>query len=186
VQVLKAEYKRGVDVVYEAVGGDMFKVAVDALATQGRVLVIGMMSQYGDGWPTAQHPGLPEKLLKKSATLQGARPPHVLLGAWESGSRSLHCHSVPALKACGPRRTVVVDLLVRCALDARSRVWHQQSCRICWQSCAPHSMLPPRVASPQWLLAHCLTAEIPLCRLLSAALRQQAAAAPPEALCAAR
>lgn len=72
LQVLRREYAKGVDVVYESVGGDMFKTAVDALAMRGRLLVIGMMSQYGDGWPVDNHPGLPEKLLKKSASLIGA------------------------------------------------------------------------------------------------------------------
>ena len=72
-QVLSAEYPNGIDVIYEAVGGDMFQAAVDAVAVQGRLLIIGMMSQYGEGWPLADHRGLPEKLLKKGATLQGAR-----------------------------------------------------------------------------------------------------------------
>ena len=30
-----------------------------------------MMSQYGEGWPPSQFRGLPEKLLRKSATLAG-------------------------------------------------------------------------------------------------------------------
>ena len=63
--------------VYESVGGQMFKAAVDALAFKGRLVVIGMMSQYGDGWPVDAHPGLPEKLLKKSAALIGTVLPAV-------------------------------------------------------------------------------------------------------------
>ena len=58
--------------MYESVGGQMFKAAVDALAFKGRLVIIGMMSQYGDGWPVDAHPGLPEKLLKKSASMIGA------------------------------------------------------------------------------------------------------------------
>ena len=69
--MLQKEYSNGVNVVYESVGGDMFKTSVDALADGGRLLVIGMMSQYGAGWPASQHRGLPEKLLKKSATMRG-------------------------------------------------------------------------------------------------------------------
>ena len=76
MQVLKQEYKNGVDLVYEAVGGEMFDIAVNALANRGCLLIIGMMSQYGAGWPVAQHKGLPEKLLKKSATLKGFFLPH--------------------------------------------------------------------------------------------------------------
>jgi NADPH-dependent curcumin reductase CurA len=61
--VLRAEYPRGVDVVYESVGGDMFRAAVDGLADRGRLVVIGMMGAYSEGWPPSNHPGLAEKLL---------------------------------------------------------------------------------------------------------------------------
>jgi hypothetical protein len=36
-----------------------------------QVIVIGMMSQYGEGWPASQHAGLCEKLLWKSASVSG-------------------------------------------------------------------------------------------------------------------
>lgn len=39
--MLKSEYPKGVDVVWESVGGDMFDTAVNALATRGRVIIIG-------------------------------------------------------------------------------------------------------------------------------------------------
>uniref|UniRef100_A0A7R9V375 Enoyl reductase (ER) domain-containing protein n=1 Tax=Chlamydomonas euryale TaxID=1486919 RepID=A0A7R9V375_9CHLO len=42
--VLRREYPRGVDVVYEGVGGSMFDAALSGLADRGRLLVIGMMS----------------------------------------------------------------------------------------------------------------------------------------------
>ncbi|KAG8504368.1 Prostaglandin reductase 3, partial [Galemys pyrenaicus] len=71
--VLKQEYPRGVDVVYESVGGPMFDVAVDALATHGRLIVIGFISGYQT--PTGLAPvkagALPAKLLRKSAGVQG-------------------------------------------------------------------------------------------------------------------
>ncbi len=35
----------------------MFDVAVDALAPRGRLVIIGMMSQYADGWVRRQYPG---------------------------------------------------------------------------------------------------------------------------------
>jgi len=77
-QVLKSEYKAGVDLVYESVGGDMFNTALNALAYKGRLVVIGMMSQYTSGkdggWAVLSHPGLPEKLLNKSATVTGEVP----------------------------------------------------------------------------------------------------------------
>ncbi|XP_021070204.1 prostaglandin reductase 3 [Mus pahari] len=71
--VLKQEYPEGVDVVYECVGGAMFDLAVNALATKGRLIVIGFISGYQS--PTGLSPVkagvLPAKLLKKSASLRG-------------------------------------------------------------------------------------------------------------------
>ncbi|XP_046527667.1 prostaglandin reductase 3 [Equus quagga] len=71
--VLKREYPKGVDVVYESVGGAMFDLAVDALAIKGRLIVIGFISGYQT--PTGLSPvkagALPAKLLRKSASLQG-------------------------------------------------------------------------------------------------------------------
>jgi NADPH-dependent curcumin reductase CurA len=49
----------------------MFDTCVDAIAPRGRLIIIGMMSQYGEGWQKRQYSGIAEKLLWKSATLQG-------------------------------------------------------------------------------------------------------------------
>lgn len=71
--VLKREYPAGVDVVYESVGGAMFDLAVDALTTKGRLIVIGFISGYQS--PTGLAPvkagTLPAKLLRRSASVQG-------------------------------------------------------------------------------------------------------------------
>ncbi|KAK2077140.1 hypothetical protein QBZ16_004774 [Prototheca wickerhamii] len=71
--VLRKEYPRGVDVVWESIGGDMFATCVNALATSGRLIVIGAMSQYKaeGGWQPQPHVGLPEKLLARNATVVG-------------------------------------------------------------------------------------------------------------------
>nr|GEY88300.1 ARP protein [Tanacetum cinerariifolium] len=57
VQVLKKEFPKGVDIVYESVGG-----------IYGRMVVIGMISQYQgeNGWKPREYAGLCEKLLAKS------------------------------------------------------------------------------------------------------------------------
>lgn len=71
--VLKQEYPKGVDVVYESVGGAMFDLALDALAVKGRLIVIGFISGYQT--PTGLSPvkagTLPAKPLKKSASVRG-------------------------------------------------------------------------------------------------------------------
>ncbi|CAA2958098.1 Zinc-binding alcohol dehydrogenase domain-containing protein 2 [Olea europaea subsp. europaea] len=43
--VLKAEFPKGVAIIYESVGGEMFDLCLNALATYGQLLVIGMISQ---------------------------------------------------------------------------------------------------------------------------------------------
>lgn len=70
-QVLKQEYPKGVDVVCELVGGEMFETCLNSLATGGRLVIIGAVSQYAKGWKASAHIGLPEKLLMKSAALVG-------------------------------------------------------------------------------------------------------------------
>ncbi|KAF5727247.1 zinc-binding alcohol dehydrogenase domain-containing protein 2 [Tripterygium wilfordii] len=71
--VLKKEFSKGVDIVYESVGGDMFNLCLNALALYGRMIVIGMISQYqGEhGWKPLAYTGLCEKLLAKSQTVAG-------------------------------------------------------------------------------------------------------------------
>ncbi|KAF2606199.1 hypothetical protein F2Q68_00043424 [Brassica cretica] len=43
--VLKKEFPKGVDIIYESVGGRMFDLCLNALAVYGRLIVIGMISQ---------------------------------------------------------------------------------------------------------------------------------------------
>ncbi|PWA79250.1 Alcohol dehydrogenase, C-terminal [Artemisia annua] len=82
-QVLKKEFPKGVDIVYESVGGDMFDTCFNALAVYGRMVIIGMISQvkpFSDiayafqyqgenGWKPRNYIGLCEKLLTKSQTM---------------------------------------------------------------------------------------------------------------------
>ncbi|KAL5201731.1 hypothetical protein ABZP36_036085 [Zizania latifolia] len=71
--VLKKEFPRGVDIIYESVGGEMFDLCLNALAVHGHLVVIGMISQYqGEhGWKPQNYTGLCEKILAKSQTVAG-------------------------------------------------------------------------------------------------------------------
>ncbi|CAK9162662.1 unnamed protein product [Ilex paraguariensis] len=71
--VLKREFPKGVDIIYESVGGEMFNLCLNALAIYGRLVVIGMISQYqGEhGWKPLNYTGLCEKILAKSQTVAG-------------------------------------------------------------------------------------------------------------------
>ncbi|KAJ0395025.1 hypothetical protein P43SY_003238 [Pythium insidiosum] len=76
-EVLKKEYPKGVDLVFESVGGEMFDTAVNNLARHGRVIVIGMIAGYEDSsafkGKKAGSSGAPltAKLLAKSASVRG-------------------------------------------------------------------------------------------------------------------
>ncbi|TMW57608.1 hypothetical protein Poli38472_003533 [Pythium oligandrum] len=74
--VLRKEYPRGVDLVFESVGGEMFEHAVNNLAVRGRLIVIGAIAGYEDSsaWKQKNAGGskpLPTKLLAKSTSVRG-------------------------------------------------------------------------------------------------------------------
>lgn len=72
--VLQKEYPKGVDVVYETVGGEMFDTCVDSLAVHGRLIIIGYIQGYDTekGYvPSRTLATLPARLLPKSASVRG-------------------------------------------------------------------------------------------------------------------
>ncbi|KAM6558157.1 hypothetical protein CsatA_027396 [Cannabis sativa] len=71
--VLKNEFPKGIDIIYESVGGQMFDLCLNALAVYGKLIVIGMISQYQgeQGWKPSNYTGLCEKILAKSQTVAG-------------------------------------------------------------------------------------------------------------------
>ena len=75
-QVLKAEAPGGLDVVYEAVGGDLFDTALRALAVKGRLLSIGFVGEYVDGPERVTDVRVYHRLLAKSASVLGFFLPH--------------------------------------------------------------------------------------------------------------
>ena len=74
---LKREFPKGVDVVWESVGGSMFDACARALKpVTGRMVIVGMMQEYrGEAWKHgragAGGAGLPELLLRRGATASG-------------------------------------------------------------------------------------------------------------------
>ncbi|BFZ05052.1 hypothetical protein BsWGS_08088 [Bradybaena similaris] len=85
-EVLSKEYPKGVDVVYESVGNEMFDAALKNLSTFGRLIVIGMISNYegqevkaGNTFTELKDKrtvNVPMTLLIKSATARGFFLPH--------------------------------------------------------------------------------------------------------------
>ena len=68
--VLKQEYPKGVDLVFESVGGKMFDTCVNALGTHGRLVIIGAISEYESGPQPVTDVRVLYKLLPKSASLR--------------------------------------------------------------------------------------------------------------------
>ncbi|XP_058502825.1 prostaglandin reductase 3-like [Solea solea] len=79
-KTLRKEYPKGINVVYESVGGSILETAVNSLANKGRLIVIGFISGYQtpSGIPPFKGGTLPVKLLQKSASMQGFFLPHFL------------------------------------------------------------------------------------------------------------
>ncbi|KAF4382451.1 hypothetical protein G4B88_011403 [Cannabis sativa] len=78
--VLKNEFPKGIDIIYESVGGQMFDLCLNALAVYGKLIVIGMISQYQgeQGWKPSNYTGLCEKILAKSQTVVVVDPKQFL------------------------------------------------------------------------------------------------------------
>ena len=74
-EVLKKEFPKGVDLVFESVGGEMFDTCVKSLTNHGRLVVIGSISGYQDAssWRSEAKGKAPlsSKLLTKSASVRG-------------------------------------------------------------------------------------------------------------------
>ena len=68
--VLKNEFPKGVDIVFETVGGETFDTALKALAIHGRLIVIGSMSEYETGPQNVNAPRIGYALLRKSASVR--------------------------------------------------------------------------------------------------------------------
>lgn len=69
--VLKTEFPNGVDIVFESVGGEMYDIALNALAVFGRLIVIGAISEYESGPQPVNRVRDSYALLRKSASVRG-------------------------------------------------------------------------------------------------------------------
>jgi hypothetical protein len=82
-QVINDEYPEKLTLVMENVGKALFDVAVDNLATRGRLVINGYISEYKSAPEIIEDARIYHKLLWKSASLRGFLMPHYLddLGA---------------------------------------------------------------------------------------------------------
>ncbi len=70
-QVLKQEYPRGIDLVFDCVGSQVFDVCADNLAIRGRLVVVGFISEYGKNLEEVTQPRIYHKIFWKAASVHG-------------------------------------------------------------------------------------------------------------------
>ena len=70
-EVLHKEYPKGVDVVFESVGGEMLSTCINSLSIGGRLIMIGAVSTYKNTSIANSVPIPTVKLLFKSASVRG-------------------------------------------------------------------------------------------------------------------
>lgn len=70
-RVLKAEYPRGIDLVFDCVGKQVFDTCVENLAIRGRLVVVGFISEYGKKLEEVTRPRIYRELFWKAASVRG-------------------------------------------------------------------------------------------------------------------
>lgn len=74
--VLQQEYPKGVDLIFDCVGGSVFDTCVDHLAIRGRLVVVGFISEYAKIPQVTPQPRIYHKLFWKAASVRGFLMPH--------------------------------------------------------------------------------------------------------------
>lgn len=74
--VLKQEYPKGINLVFDCVGKEVFDTCVDNLAVRGRLVAIGFISEYAKTPEQVTQPRIYHKLFWKAASVRGFLMPH--------------------------------------------------------------------------------------------------------------
>jgi NADPH-dependent curcumin reductase CurA len=70
-QVLKREYPKGINLVFDCVGKEVFDACLENLAIRGRLVVVGFISEYGKNLEQVTQPRIYEQLFWKAASVHG-------------------------------------------------------------------------------------------------------------------
>jgi NADPH-dependent curcumin reductase CurA len=96
--VLQKEYPNGINLVFDCIGKQVFDICVDHLATRGRLVVIGFISEYANDLECVTQPRIYQKLFWKSASVRGFLMPHFSEYAVEGRDRLLDLFYADKLK----------------------------------------------------------------------------------------
>lgn len=96
--VLQQDYPNGINLVFDCIGRQTFDTCVDHLATRGRFVVVGFISEYENDIETVTQPRIYQKLFWKSASVRGFLMPHFAEYAQEARDRLLELFYSDQLK----------------------------------------------------------------------------------------
>lgn len=96
--VLQQEYPNGINLVFDCVGKRVFDTCVDHLATRGRLVIVGFISEYANDLESIHQPRIYQKLFWKSASVRGFLMPHFAEFAAEGRDRLLDLFYADKLK----------------------------------------------------------------------------------------
>jgi NADPH-dependent curcumin reductase CurA len=109
--VLQQDYPSGINLVFDCVGKQVFDTCVNHLATRGRFVVVGFISEYANDLESVMQPRIYQKLFWKSASVRGFLMPHFSEYAEEGRDRLLDLFHADKLK-------VIVDPTVFQGIEA--------------------------------------------------------------------
>ena len=75
-RVLKQEYPKGINLVLDCVGKEVFDTCVDNLAIRGRLVALGFISEYAKNPEQVTQPRIYHQLFWKAASVRGFLMPH--------------------------------------------------------------------------------------------------------------
>jgi NADPH-dependent curcumin reductase CurA len=89
-RVLKTEYPRGINLVFDCVGKRVFDACVENLAIRGRLVVVGFISEYDRNLEEVTQPRIYHQLFWKAASVRGFLMPLYQEYAAEARDRLLN------------------------------------------------------------------------------------------------
>ncbi|MBD2204603.1 zinc-binding dehydrogenase [Calothrix sp. FACHB-1219] len=96
--ILKSEYPKGINLIFDCVGKQVFDTCVDNLAVRGRLVVVGFISEYAKEIEQITQPRIYHQLFWKAASVRGFLMPHYQEYIPEAGDRLLNLFYTGKLK----------------------------------------------------------------------------------------
>ncbi len=97
-EVLQQEYPKGINLIFECVGKQVFDTCLDNLAIRGRLVTIGHISEYAQNLEQITQPRIYDQLMWKAASVRGFLMPHYQEYMKEARDRLLNLFYTDKLK----------------------------------------------------------------------------------------